>query len=194
MPHLATLRGEGFSIWPFREAQTPLVIEIYPRLITGPLKKADFDEREAYLTERCPEIDDTLAFKAASSEDAFDAAVSAVVMSRHLDEISTLTESRDDTYVFEGRIWWPREIREAAASPHISPRAAMIAQDFPVHMRGASPSCSPAEGSVRVLASLKHSPAYGGASMCAHAGIKTSEGAVSAVCAGQNLQKAKVPD
>ncbi len=46
----------------------------------------------------------------------------------------------------------------------------MIAQDFLVHMREASPSRSPAEGSVRVLASLKHSPAYGGASMCAHAG------------------------
>ena len=30
----------------------------------------------------------------------------------------------------------------------------MIAQDFLVHMREASPSRSPAEGSVRVLASL----------------------------------------
>ncbi len=44
----------------------------------------------------------------------------------------------------------------------------MIAQDFLVHMREASPSRSPAEGSVRVLASLQHSLAYGGASMCAH--------------------------
>ena len=128
IPHLATLRREGFSIWPFHEAQTPLVIEIYPRLLTGPVKKADFDERKAYLAERCPEIDDTLACKAASSEDAFDAAVSAVVMSRHLDEISTLTESRDDTYLIEGRIWWPQEIREAAAS---SPRGTARQADCP---------------------------------------------------------------
>ena len=116
MPHLAALRAEGFSIWPFHEVQTPLVIEIYPRLLTGPVNKSDFDERADYLAKRCPEIDDALACKAASSEDAFDAAVSAVVMNRHINEISALTKSRDSTELIEGSIWWPREIRKAAAS------------------------------------------------------------------------------
>ena len=116
IPHLATLREKGFSIWPFHEVQNPLAIEIYPRLLTGSVNKADFDEREAYLAEHCPEIDDTFACKAASSEDAFDAAVSAVVMSRHLDELSTLIKSREDTDLIEGRIWWPRETREAVTS------------------------------------------------------------------------------
>ena len=46
----------------------------------------------------------------------------------------------------------------------------MIAQDFLVHMREASPSRSPAEGYMRVLASVKHSHAYGVGSMCAHTG------------------------
>lgn len=116
MPHLATLREEGFSIWPFHEVASPLVIEIYPRLLTGPVNKSDFDARQMYLAEKCCEIDYRLACKAASSEDAFDAAVSAVVMSRHLDEILTLTAAEDRTELIEGRIWWPEETREAAAS------------------------------------------------------------------------------
>lgn len=115
IPYLATLRAEGFSIWPFHKVQTPLVVEIYPRLFTGPVNKASANEREAYLAEHCPEVDHTLACKATRSEDAFDAAVSAVVMSRHLDEISTLTVSNDDTDLIEGRIWWHRELREGAS-------------------------------------------------------------------------------
>ncbi len=113
MPHLAILRKNGFSIWPFHKVKTPLLLEIYPRLLTGSVIKSDFDEREAYLAKYYPEIDDTFACKAASSEDAFDAAVSALVMSRHLDEIPTLVASRDDVYALEGKIWWPQEIREA---------------------------------------------------------------------------------
>ena len=58
----------------------------------------------------------------------------------------------------------------------------MIAQDFLVHMREASPSRSPAEGSVRVLASLKHSPRLWWSEHVRARGQKTSEGAASAVC------------
>ena len=122
MPHLATLRSEGFSIWPFHEVQTPLVIEIYPRLLTHQVNKSDFDARQKYLAERFPEIDNALACKAASSEDAFDAAVSALVMGRHVDEISSLTRSQDPTALIEGRIWWPREIRAAASSQRSAAR------------------------------------------------------------------------
>ena len=128
MPRLAKLRKEGFSIWPFHEVQARLVIEIYPRLLTGPVNRSDFDERQKYLADGCPEIGDALACKAASSEDAFDAAVSAVVMSRHIDEISTLTKSHDPTKLIEGRIWWPREMREAVAS---SPSSADPQPDCP---------------------------------------------------------------
>ena len=115
MPHLLTLRAAGFSVWPFHEAKPPLVVEIYPRLLTGPVNKSDAFAREAYLAQGFPEIDDSLAHKAASSEDAFDAAVSAVIMSRHADEISTLTATRDHKERIEGTIWWPRERREAVA-------------------------------------------------------------------------------
>ena len=115
IPYLATLRAEGFSVWPFHKVQTPLVVEIYPRLLTGPVNKSSVNERDEYLVEHCPEIDHTLAYKATFSEDAFDAAVSAVVMSRHLDEIATLTESKDNIDLIEGRIWWHRELRDGAS-------------------------------------------------------------------------------
>ena len=111
MPHLARLRAEGFSIWPFDRGQAPLLIEIYPQLLTGSVKKSDPRARAEYLAERVPEIGDALARRAAFSEDAFDTAVSAVVMSRHLEEISALSASPDPTELLEGRIWWPREIR-----------------------------------------------------------------------------------
>ncbi|MDE2877893.1 DUF429 domain-containing protein [Candidatus Palauibacter soopunensis] len=117
MPHLAKLRAAGFSIWPFHEAQMPLVIEIYPRLLTGPVNKSDFDAREAYLNQGFPEMEGSLACKAMSSEDAFDAAVSAVAMSRHLGKSWALQAARDATELMEGRIWWAQEIRGSAAGP-----------------------------------------------------------------------------
>lgn len=108
MPHLTTLAEGSFSIWPFHAVRPPVAIEIYPRLLTGEVNKSDFDARAAYLTEgEFPEIDDSLACKVMHSEDAFDAAISAVIMSRNLDELSTLTESDDATDLTEGRIWWP---------------------------------------------------------------------------------------
>lgn len=120
MPHLARLREaelpEGrFSIWPFHEVQAPLVMEIYPRLLTGPVNKSDHAARVSHLARDFPEIGSALAREAASSEDAFDAAVSALVMNRHLDKIATLTEARDSTERIEGRIWWPPEGPEATA-------------------------------------------------------------------------------
>ena len=117
MPHLADLHKAGFSIWPFHEACTPLVIEIYPRLLTDEVIKSSFAARQEYLATKCfPEIDSALACKAGSSEDAFDAAVSAVVMSRHMDEIVALTQSHDVVELIEGAIWWPQNNRGAATT------------------------------------------------------------------------------
>ena len=116
MPYLANLREEGFSIWPFHEFRTPLVIEIYPRLLTGAVRKADHYARAAYLAESCLEIDEEFARKAASCEDAFDAAVSAMTMSCHSDDISALSACQEGPNSMEGRIWWPRESRETADS------------------------------------------------------------------------------
>ncbi len=117
MPWLAELHRAGFAIWPFHEPGSRLVIEIYPRLLTGDVIKSSFDERRRYLTtERFPEIDSALAFKAASSDDAFDAAVSAVVMSRHVENIAALTQSQNPTEVIEGAIWWHRQSHEPSST------------------------------------------------------------------------------
>lgn len=137
MPYLAKLAEAGFSIWPFHGAQprapsdaeprqTPLVIEIYPRLLTGRVTKSDFCKRRAHLTTKClPEIGGGLACKAASSEDAFDAAVSAVEMSRHFDEIVARTQPQDAVELIEGAIWWPQKTRYTATTsrPTAQPKA-----------------------------------------------------------------------
>lgn len=124
MPHLANLAAEGFWIWPFHEVRTPMAIEIYPRLLTRSVNKSDFSKRRAHLAAECsPEIGGGLACKAASSEDAFDAAVSAVVMSRHIDEIATLTRSQDRVELIEGAIWWPQDTRAAATTSRPMPQS-----------------------------------------------------------------------
>jgi len=108
MPYLRVLRSAGFSIWPFHEAKLPLIVEIYPRLLTGPVIKSRQADRDAYLAAGFPEIDGHFRSLAASSEDAFDAAVSAVVMSRHGSELGGLSQSLDPVELLEGRIWWPQ--------------------------------------------------------------------------------------
>lgn len=85
LPLLAELRRAGFSIWPFEDARPPVVVEIYPRLF-----------RHAYEAAR-PLAD--------GNRHAFDALISAEVMSRHLEEIRTLR--REPEYALEGKIWCP---------------------------------------------------------------------------------------
>jgi hypothetical protein len=76
MPHLLTLAKNGFGIWPFSEGW-PRVVEIYPRALTGPVNKGKWSARHDYLVEHFPEQPRDLLERAAGSEDAFDAAVSA---------------------------------------------------------------------------------------------------------------------
>jgi NTP pyrophosphatase (non-canonical NTP hydrolase) len=107
MPHLARLQREGFSIWPFDKPRRPLVVEIYPLLLTGAVVKSSLEARESYLEGRFPTIADELRRTAASSEDAFDAAVSALVMSEHAVELASLQSNSDPMATLEGRIWAP---------------------------------------------------------------------------------------
>ena len=45
--------------------------------------------------------------RAAGSEDAFDAAVSALVMAQHAERLSALRPTEDPAFALEGRIWTP---------------------------------------------------------------------------------------
>jgi hypothetical protein len=107
MPHLRRLRSAGFSIWPFDPPRPPLVIEIYPRLLTGAVVKSDHSARMSYLESHTRGLDESTRTRVAVSEDAFDAAVSALVMSEHQEEISSLTSVSDEAAALEGRIWYP---------------------------------------------------------------------------------------
>jgi predicted nuclease with RNAse H fold len=103
MPHLLEL--EGFSVWPFDPPAAARVVEIYPRALTGPVNKSRWSARHHHQREHFAGQDPVLIERAAGSEDAFDAAVSALVMAR---EFTALPPARDATDRLEGRIWLPR--------------------------------------------------------------------------------------
>jgi hypothetical protein len=107
MPHLLTLSALGFAVWPFAEGGWPRVVEIYPRLLTGPVNKGRWAERHAFLLERFPGQPRDLLERAAGSEDAFDAAVSALVMAAHQPDLAAPARPFGSEYEIEGKIWRP---------------------------------------------------------------------------------------
>ena len=109
MPQLARLHDAGFSIWPFDEPALPTVIEIYPRLLTGPVVKSNLEARREYLDVRYPGVPAVVRTRAAQTEDAFDAAVSALVMWNHRTELSNLAATDNPVFRREGAIWFPAE-------------------------------------------------------------------------------------
>ncbi|HEX5478878.1 MAG TPA: DUF429 domain-containing protein [Dehalococcoidia bacterium] len=107
MPALRALRAAGFAVWPFCEPAAHTVIEIYPRAFTGPVVKSDEGARTQHLAQHFPSLPLALRTKAGSSEDAFDAAVAALRMWEHRDELVHLPPERDETTRLEGAIWLP---------------------------------------------------------------------------------------
>jgi hypothetical protein len=105
MPYLPRLRAAGFSVWPFDPAGSPLVVEIYPRALTGPVRKSVAAARAAYLEDWTLPLG--LRRLAQESEDAFDAAASALVMWRHLEQLRNLCRAEDPRVLLEGAIWAP---------------------------------------------------------------------------------------
>jgi hypothetical protein len=77
------------------------------RLLTGPVVKSRAPAREAYLRSR------DWPMAAAVTEDAFDAAVSALVMDRHRAALGALPVETDPVLRREGVIWAP--------AAHVSP-------------------------------------------------------------------------
>jgi hypothetical protein len=121
MALLALLHDAGFSIWPFDPPGLPRVVEIYPRALTGAVRKSSGDARRAYLDGLDWPRNLTLRELAASTEDAFDAAVSARVMFEHGDDLAALAEPFDPVAELEGQIWLP-----PARSDRKSPAAGAV--------------------------------------------------------------------
>ena len=109
MKLLHRLHEAGFSIWPFDVPAWPRVVEIYPRVLTGPVNKSRREDRLAYLEGNFPELPAGMRSLAASTDDAFDAAVSALVMARHEPELLHLPPVEDAEILLEGLIWHPVE-------------------------------------------------------------------------------------
>jgi hypothetical protein len=109
MPLLHRLHAAGATIWPFTSGSWPLVVEIYPRLLTGPVNKSNTAAREVFLAQHYPLMDPAHSCLAVQSEDAFDAAVSALVMAEHAADLQALRlEPEPDLGLrLEGRIWHP---------------------------------------------------------------------------------------
>jgi hypothetical protein len=115
MPGLLRLREAGFRIWPFDapSVEEPLVVEIYTRLMTGAVTKSSESARTAYLKKKRREnglyagISGRVVAKAQASEDAFDALVTALVMTEHRAEFARLRRTDDEVFRMEGQTWVP---------------------------------------------------------------------------------------
>lgn len=122
MALLPRLAAAGFSIWPFSSSQLPLIIEIYPRVLTGAVNKSSRTDREDYMRRLYPVVTGTILNQAVANEDAFDAAVSALVMAAHVEAFKNLDSGDDATERLEGRIWQPataaRSEQSERAGPH----------------------------------------------------------------------------
>jgi len=89
IPRLLELREAGFSIWPFDGSLEELglnqvVVEIYPRVFEGDVRKSNREAREE-LVDRVSEqegviVRDAIRQKASATEDAFDAFISTITM------------------------------------------------------------------------------------------------------------------
>jgi hypothetical protein len=113
MPVLRRLREAGFRVWPFDRAGLPMVVEMYTRLNTGPVRKSNATARAAYLLKKRKEdaayaaLSRGVLEKARGSEDAFDALVSCMAMTARKGEFEELAMPSDPEYKVEGWTWAP---------------------------------------------------------------------------------------
>lgn len=112
MPWLLRLRAAGFSIFPFDAPRLPMALEIYPRLLTGPVVKSSGAARRDFLASRkftalqgSLRIPTAVLNEGKDSEDAFDALVAALGMYRRREEFAALKRARSRRERLEGRVW-----------------------------------------------------------------------------------------
>jgi hypothetical protein len=111
IPELVRLREAGFRVWPFDVPTLPVVLEIYPRLMTGAVNKGSVAGRRSYLKEKratdaaYKALDETVMRRARESEDAFDALVSVMVMAKQRASFLTLQQATDRVTRMEGAVW-----------------------------------------------------------------------------------------
>jgi hypothetical protein len=108
MPILHKLRQAGFAVWPFTAIapHQSVVLEIYPRTWSAGVRKSRQNERDRWLARpQYADVSPRMREIAASTEDAFDAAISALAMDASRDQLERLTPSEDPALRREGAIW-----------------------------------------------------------------------------------------
>ena len=115
LPALTRLQKAGAAIWPFDDAQPSgaTVIEIYPRLFYGRAVKTGNsvngrNSRWAYLEREYAQVERHWRDDMSESGDAFDAGVSALVMSANGRNLHGLRKATDRRTLQEGEIWSPQ--------------------------------------------------------------------------------------
>jgi hypothetical protein len=106
MPFLLQIREAGFAVWPFDTPSDRMVVEIYPRVLTGAVVKNSEAARKEYLAQRHGSLSAAYSEAAIKSEDAFDAAMSALAMDKHFEQFQDLPAG-DALSEIEGEIWTP---------------------------------------------------------------------------------------
>jgi hypothetical protein len=114
-PVLARLRAAGWSIWPFDPGVPPVALEVWPRALSGPVVKSRADARARHLAVSAPDMPEHLRARAIASEDAFDAAVTALGMARHRRELADLPRATDAITRVEGAVWSPDDAQASAS-------------------------------------------------------------------------------
>jgi hypothetical protein len=117
MPALRRLRDAGFAVWPFDRAGLPLVLELWPRLFTGPVVKSHREARRQWLNAHRLPIAPFRRAQAEASEDAFDATAALFGLQAAWPTASgpgTRPRDEDGVIALEGWIWGspdPRRLR-----------------------------------------------------------------------------------
>lgn len=117
IPELMRLHTAGFRVWPFQEPELatkqprPLIVEIYPRLLTGEVNKGSARARSAYLKKKQREdvayrgLSRQVLEHARGSEDGFDALVSVLAMAEQRAGFLELHKASDPVALIEGSVW-----------------------------------------------------------------------------------------
>jgi len=106
MPMLLALRAAGWSVWPLDVAGPHTLVEIYPRYFTGPVIKRSAPARRDHLAHLETVLAPAHRAAMEGSEDAFDAGLSAIAMSRLAAHAPSFAVG-DPCAAQEGWIWAP---------------------------------------------------------------------------------------
>ena len=114
-PQLALMQDADATIWPFDdpEPSRPNVVEIYPRVFyRNSVIHGGNDEgrgsRRRYLERNYPGLGQQCQDSMTGSPDAFDAGVSALVMSANVEALRGLQRATEPPVTLEGEIWAPK--------------------------------------------------------------------------------------